>query len=80
MTSSDEYILIPYKENALTKKEVITLSETAAVIYQESKKASSVKELAQRIANIYEVNLDVVYEDVKEVISTLIEKGVLLDE
>ena len=46
---ADEYVLIPYGATAEKMNQVLTLSETAAFIYEQTGDAVSAKEIAKRL-------------------------------
>ena len=69
----DEYIVLPVGERTEEVNEVISLSETAGFIYIHADQAEDIEELAQLVGEASEV-----YEDVKNVVKTFREKGILL--
>ena len=74
----EEYVLIPCGERAEEMNETISLSETAGFIYINAGKADSTEELAGLVAEEYDVPKSEVLEDVKAVVKTLQQKGILL--
>ena len=54
------------------------MSETAGFIYMHAERAENVDELAQLVAEEYEIEPAEVLEDVKNVVLTLQKKGILL--
>ena len=74
----EEYVLIPCGERAEEMNETISLSETAGFIYINADKADSTEELAGLVAEEYDVPKSEVLEDVKAVVKTLQQKGILL--
>ena len=69
---ADEYILIPYGTTTEKMNRVLTLSETAAFIYEQTGDAASEEEIARRLGEAYDVQ-----EDVNAVLQTLQNCGVL---
>ena len=61
---ADEYVLIPYGATAEKMNQVLTLSETAAFIYEQTGKA-------------YDMPADEVQEDVNAVLETFRNYGIL---
>ena len=74
----EEYVLIPCGERAEEMNETISLSETAGFIYINADKEDSTEELAGLVAEEYDVPKSEVLEDVKAVVKTLQQKGILL--
>ena len=70
---ADEYILIPYGTTTEKMNRVLTLSETAAFIYEQTGDA----EIARRLGEAYDVPAEDVQEDVNAVLQTLQNCGVL---
>ena len=56
---ADEYVLIPYGATAEKMNQVLTLSETAAFIYEQTGDAVSAKEIAKRLGKAYDMPADV---------------------
>ena len=52
---ADEYILIPYGTTTEKMNRVLTLSETAAFIYEQTGDAASEEEIARRLGEAYDV-------------------------
>ena len=71
-------MLIPCRERAEEVNETLSLSETAGFIYLNADKADSIEELAKLVAKEYDIPESEVREDVKAVVKTLQQKGVLL--
>ena len=61
---ADEYVLIPYGATAEKMNQVLTLSETAAFIYEQTGDAVSAKEIAKRLGKAYDMPAEEVQEDV----------------
>ena len=74
----DEYLVLPSGRRTEEVNEVISLSETAGFIYMHAERAENVDELAQLVAEEYEIELAEVLEDVRNVVLTLQKKGILL--
>lgn len=60
---ADEYILIPYGTTTEKMNRVLTLSETAAFIYEQTGDAASEEEIARRLGEAYDVPAEDVQED-----------------
>ena len=65
------------EEKAEETQEVLTLSESAAWIYEHVEEADSVKVLAELLSEEYGIRAEEVLQDVQEVIDFLQEKGVV---
>lgn len=74
----EEYLLLPTGKRAEEVNEVISLSETAAFIYQHAEEASSIAKLAELVGREYGIEAAEVMGDVKAVVKTLEKKGVLV--
>ena len=74
---ADEYVLIPYGATTEKMNQVLTLSETAAFIYEQTGEAVSEEEIACRLGKVYDVPAEEVQEDVNAVLQTLQNCGVL---
>ena len=74
----DEYLVLPSGRRTEEVNEVISLSETAGFIYMHAECAENVDELAQLVAEEYEIEPAEVLEDVRNVVLTLQKKGILL--
>ena len=74
----DEYLVLPSGKRTEEVNEVISLSETAGFIYMHAERAENVDELAQLVAEEYEIEPAEVLEDVRNVVLTLQKKGILL--
>lgn len=74
----DEYIVLPMGKRTEKVNEVISLSETAGFIYIHADQAEDIEGLAQMVGNEYGIEASEVYEDVKNVVKTFREKGILL--
>ena len=70
---ADEYVLIPYGATAEKMNQVLTLSETAAFIYEQTGDAVSAKEIAKRLGKAY----DMPAEEVHAVLETFRNYGIL---
>ena len=67
---ADEYVLIPYGATTEKMNQVLTLSETAAFIYEQTGDAASAEEIAERLGKAYDVPAEEVQEDVSAVLET----------
>lgn len=76
---ADEFVLVPYGKKTETVEEVITLSETAAFIYEQLETENSLDGIVQKVSEAYQVSKDVVYTDVQEVLRFLKDKGIVID-
>ena len=74
----DEYIVLPMGKRTEEVNEVISLSETAGFIYIHAGQAEDIEGLAQMVGNEYGIEASEVYDDVKNVVKTFREKGILL--
>lgn len=74
---ADEYNIFSCEEKAEETQEVLTLSESAAWIYEHVEEADSVKVLAELLSEEYGIRAEEVLQDVQEVIDFLQEKGVV---
>ena len=74
---ANEYNIFPCGEKAEETQEVLTLSESAAWIYEHVEEADSVKTLAELLSEEYGIRAEEVLQDVQEVIDFLQEKGVV---
>ena len=73
---ADEYNIFPCGEKAEETQEVLTLSESAAWIYEHVEEADSVKVLAELLSEEYGIRAEEVLQDVQEVIDFLQENRV----
>lgn len=67
----DEYVLIPCKKTAEEVNEIITLSETAAFIYEHAEEAGTSQKLAAMLGEKYGISAQEVHDDVKMVLKQL---------
>lgn len=74
----DEYLVLPTGKRTEEVNEVISLSETAGFIYMHAEEAENIDELAQIVGKEYGIDPSEIYEDVKSVVKTLQDKGILL--
>ena len=74
----DEYLVLPTGKRTEEVNEVISLSETAGLIYLHAEEAENIDELAQIVGKEYGIDSSEVYEDVKSVVKTLQDKRILL--
>lgn len=75
---ADEYILVPCGKTAEEVNEVVTLSETAAFIYEHAEEVADAEEMIQLVGKEYQVNTDMVREDVIDVLQYMQKKGYLV--
>lgn len=75
---ADEYVLLPCGKRAEEVNEVVTLSETAAFIYEHAEEITEVEEMIRLVSKEYQVEEKIVREDVKEVVRYMKQKGYLL--
>ena len=68
----DEYIVLPVGE----RTEAVDIDSDAAA--DDADQAEDIEELAQLVGNEYGIEASEVYEDVKNVVKTFREKGILL--
>ena len=81
---ADEYVLIPYGATTEKMNQVLTLSETAAFIYEQTGdllslpvSSFSTEEIAERLGKAYDVPAEEVQEDVSAVLKTFRNCGIL---
>lgn len=74
---ADDYVLIPCGETAEYVNQVMTLSETAAFIYERAESAGTPEKLTRLLSREYQVDEEDVREDVDEVLKKLEEAGIL---
>lgn len=73
----DEYILVPKGEAAEWVRGVMTLSETAAFIYEHLEETGSAEEMAGLLGKEYNIGKEAVIEDVQEVLDFLEKNGAM---
>ena len=73
----DEYLVLPAGKRTEEVNEVISLSETAGFIYMHAEQAKNIDELVRTVAEEYGTEPAEVREDVKNVVQTLQEKGII---
>lgn len=74
---ADDYVLIPCGETAEYVNQVMTLSETAAFIYERAESAGTSEKLTRLLSREYQVDEEDVREDVDEILKKLEEAGIL---
>ena len=74
---ADEYAIFPCGEQAEEVNEVLTLSESAAWIYEHAEEADTIEKLAELLGKEYGVVAEGVVRDVQEVITFLQQKHVI---
>lgn len=74
---SDDYVLIPCHETAEEMGDVITLSETAAYIYQMTDQCNSITELTQKVSEHYQIEADSIRQDVTDTLQQLAAAGLI---
>lgn len=74
----DEYVILPAGKKTEEVNEMVSLSETAGFIYMHAGQAENIDELAQIVGKEYGIDPSEIYEDVKSVVKTLQDKGILL--
>ena len=74
---SDDYVLIPCHETAEEMGDVITLSETAAYIYQMVDQCNSITELTQKVSEHYQIEADNIRQDVTDTLQQLAAAGLI---
>ena len=72
MTRKGDFVL-----RQLADEYVLTLSETAAFIYEQTGDAASAEEIAERLGKAYDVPAEEVQEDVSAVLKTFRNCGIL---
>lgn len=74
---ADEYAIFPCGERAEEVNEILTLSESAAWIYEHAEKADTIEILAELLGKEYGIATEDVTQDVQEVINFLQKKQVI---
>ena len=74
---ADEYVLIPCGETAEKVSHTITLSETAAFVYEHAEEADSAEALAKLLADEYGISKEKVLPDVIQVLNVMTAQGLL---
>lgn len=75
----DETVLIPKGEMAEEVNGVITLSETAAFIYEKAPKAENFEALAQWLSREYQISIEESREDLRETLEQM-KRNKMLEE
>lgn len=68
---ADEYVLIPHGAKTKEINEVVTLSDTAAFIYEKLSEVNTVEELIWQVSSAYQVEKALVENDVREVLKSM---------
>lgn len=74
---ADEYVLVPYGERAEETNKLLTLSETAAFIYQHVSDVENAEEMIRLVSLEYDVEEAVVRSDVQEVLAIMEHQGLI---
>lgn len=74
---ADDYILIPRYETAEEMSDVITLSETAAYIYQLVDRYETADELTEQVSRHYHIDTAEITQDVKDTLHQLAAAGLI---
>jgi len=74
----NDYILIPRYETAEEMSDVITLSETAAYIYQLVNQCETTAELTKQVSQYYHVDAADIAQDVEDTLHQLAAAGLIL--
>ena len=74
---ADEYVLIPHGAKTKEINEVVTLSDTAAFIYEKLSEVNSVEELIWQVSSAYQVEKALVENDVREVLKFMEKMGIV---
>lgn len=74
---ADEYILIPTGKTTETFNGMITLTETAAFIYQHIEEVNSFEELITLMMDEYEIDKETVSKDAALFISHMLQTGLI---
>ena len=77
---ADEYVLVPHGAKTEETKEVFTLSDTAAFIYEKISEVDTVEELIQEVSSAYQVEKALVENDVREVLKFMEKMGIVESE
>lgn len=73
----DDYILIPRYETAEEMRDVITLSETAAYIYQLADQCETIAELTEQVSRHYHIDAVKIRQDVEDTLHQLADAGLI---
>lgn len=74
---ADEYVLIPHGAKTKEINEVVTLSDTAAFIYEKLSEVNTVEELIGQVSSAYQVEKALVENDVREVLKSMEKMGIV---
>lgn len=74
---ADDYILIPRYETAEEMSDVITLSETAAYIYQLVDQCETIAELTEQVSRYYHIDAAVIAADIEDTLHQLAAAGLI---
>lgn len=74
---ADEYCLIPAGESVWNNKNIITISEAAAFLYDNIEEARTEKELTELLANEYGIDKSAADNDTREFLDYLRNQGVI---
>lgn len=74
---ADDYILIPRYETAEEMNDVITLSETAAYIYQLVDQCETIAKLTEQVSRYYHIDAAVIAADIEDTLHQLAAAGLI---
>lgn len=74
---ADDYILIPRYETAEEMSDVITLSKTAAYIYQLVDQCETIAELTEQVSRYYHIDAAVIAADIEDTLHQLAAAGLI---
>lgn len=74
---AEDYVLIPCRETAEEMGDVITLSETAAYIYQLVGQCDTMEEIVRKVSSYYEIDADSIRQDITDTLHQLADAGLI---
>lgn len=75
---ADEFVLLPHGSRTEETAEILTLSETAAFMYEQLEEVHTIEAVAERVSKEYQVPVEQVYPDVEEVFYFFRKKEIVL--
>lgn len=75
---SDEFVLLPHGSRTEETEEILTLSETAAFIYEQLDHVHTLEAVAECVSKEYQIPVAQITPDVEEVLYFLRKKGIIL--
>lgn len=75
-----DYVIIPIGSTVLEFNGLVTVNEVGAVLWKMLQEEVSIDQLVQGVMEEYDVEEDVVREDIQEFLDKLIEGGILAED